>query len=56
MKELLIVLDFQTKEITIDEFILPKRKINSLASTKIEKAWAVNNSMVHELMSTKTTT
>ena len=37
MKELGIVLDFQSKQITIDEFILPMRNINSLASTKIEK-------------------
>ena len=56
MKELGIVLDFRTKQITIDEFILPMRNINSLASTKIEKAWAVNNSMAHEPMSTKVAT
>ena len=37
MKELGIVLDFRTKQITIDEVILPMRNINSLASTKIEK-------------------
>ena len=37
MKELGIVVDFQTKQITIDEFILPMRNISSLASTKIEK-------------------
>ena len=30
--------------ITIDEIVLPMRNTNSLASTKIEKAWAVNNS------------
>ena len=56
MKELGIVLDFRTKQIKIDEFILPVRSINSLASTKIEKAWAVNNSMVQEPMSTKKAT
>ena len=56
MKELGIVLDFRTKQITIDEFILPMRNINSLASTKIEKAWAVNNSMAQEPMSTKKAT
>jgi hypothetical protein len=32
------------------------RNINSLASTKIEKAWAVNNSMAHEPVSTKNAT
>ena len=32
------------------------RNVNSLASTKIEKAWAVNNGMAHEPMSTKTAT
>ena len=45
MKELGIVLNFQTKEITIDEIILPMRDINSLTKSKMEKAWAVNNSM-----------
>jgi hypothetical protein len=39
MKELGIVLDFQTKQITINEIILPMRNISNLASTKIEKAW-----------------
>ena len=53
MKELGIVLDFRTKQITIDEFMLPMRNINSLASTKIEKAWTVNNSMAQEPVSTK---
>jgi hypothetical protein len=32
------------------------RNINSLASTKIEKAWAVNNSMAHKPTSTKNAT
>ena len=43
-----IVLDFWIKQIPIDEIIFPMRNINSLASTKIEKAWAVNNSMANE--------
>jgi hypothetical protein len=47
MKELGIVLDFQTKEITNDEIILPMRDINSLTTSKMEKAWSVNNSMAH---------
>ena len=42
MKELGIVPAFQTKEITIDEIILPMRDINSLTNSKMEKAWAVN--------------
>ena len=48
MKELGIVLDFRTKEITIDQVILPMRDINNLTSLSMDKAWAVNNSMVHE--------
>ena len=32
------------------------RNINSLASTKIEKAWPVNNSMAQEPVSTKKAT
>ncbi len=45
MKELGIVLDFQTKEITIDEIILPMRDINSLSMSNVDRAWAVYNSM-----------
>ena len=36
MKELGIVLDFRTKEITIDEIILPMRDINSLTMSKMD--------------------
>ena len=38
MKEIGIVLDFQTKEITIDEIILPMRDINSLTTSTLERA------------------
>ena len=55
MKELGIVLDFRTK-ITIDEIILPMRDINSLTTSKMEKAWTVNNSMTHEPHSTQEAT
>ena len=48
MKELGIVLDFRTKQVTIDEIILPMRDINSLTTSKLESTWAVNNSMVQE--------
>ena len=48
MKEIGIVLDFQTKEIIIDEIILPVRDINSLTMSKMERTWAVNNSMIQE--------
>ncbi len=48
MKELGIVLDFQTKGITIDHVILPMRDINSLTLSNMDRARAVNNSMVHE--------
>jgi hypothetical protein len=34
MKELGVVLDFRTKEITIDEIVLPMRDINSLTTSK----------------------
>ena len=34
MNELGLVLDFRTKEITIDEIILPMRDINSLTTSK----------------------
>ena len=56
MKELGIVLDFRTKEITIDHVILPMRDINSLTSPSMDKAWAVNNSMAHEPHSTQEAT
>ena len=56
MKELGIVLDFRTKEITIDEILLPMRDINSLTTSKMEKAWTVNNSMAHEPHSTQEAT
>jgi hypothetical protein len=36
------------QKIAIDENILPIRDINSLTTSKMEKAWTVNNSMVHE--------
>ncbi len=58
MKELgiVLVLDFWTRQITIDEIILPMRNFNSLASTKIDQAWAMSNSMAHEPVSTKNST
>ena len=55
-EELRIVLDFRTKEITIDDVILPMRDINSLTSPSRDNAWAVNNSMKHEPHSMKETT
>ena len=48
MKVLGIVLDFRTKEIRIDDIILPMRDINSLTTSKLKSTWAVNNSMVQE--------
>jgi hypothetical protein len=57
LRELGIVLDFRTKEITIDEIILPMRDINNLStSSKIEKAWSVNHNMAHEPKSTEEAT
>ena len=52
MKELKIVRDFRTKKIIIDEIILPMRDINSLTTSKMERAWTVNMSMAHEPQST----
>ncbi len=46
MKELGIVLDFQTKEKTLGEISLPMRVINKLTSrAQIEKSWSINNSI-----------
>ena len=56
MKELGIVLNFQKKEITIDEIILPMRDINSLTPSKLESTWTVNNSMAQEPHSTQEAT
>ena len=54
LSKLGIVLDFQTKTITVDESILPMRNIDNLSTAaKIERAWSVNNSiMLHEPQST----
>ncbi len=49
MKELGIVLDFWTQEITLDEISLPMRDINKLITcTQIEKSWTVNNSIYQD--------
>jgi hypothetical protein len=46
MNELGIVLDFRTKEITLDEISLPMRDIKNLRSrSAADKAWIVNNSI-----------
>jgi hypothetical protein len=45
LKELGIVLNFQTKEMNMDEIILPIRDIIKLSTrAKIERAWMANNS------------
>lgn len=47
MRKLGIVLDFQTTQIQIDHISLPMRDIFKLQDrSKIEKAWAVNNSIM----------
>ncbi len=53
LRELGIVLDFQTKEITIDEIIMPMKDINNLSTSS---KWWVNHDMVHELWSTEEAT
>ena len=46
MKELGIVLDFWTKEISLDEISLPIRDIRYLSTrAAANKAWTVNNSI-----------
>ncbi len=54
LKELGIVLNFWTKEIDIDEIILPMRDISKHSTrAKIEMAWMANNNvMIHEHKST----
>ncbi len=49
MKEFGIVLDFQTKEITIDEISLQMRDIKKLNTrAQLEKSWSLNNSIYQE--------
>jgi hypothetical protein len=52
MKELGIVLDFRTKQMPIDEIILPGRSINGLAKSKIDKEWTISKSMAQEMSGT----
>ena len=48
MKELGIVLDFQSKQMTIDNIIWPMTNINRLAKSNLSKAWAINNSTTNK--------
>eukprot|EP00804_Cyclotella_cryptica_P019285 CCRYP_006161-RA/>CCRYP_006161-RA protein AED:0.46 eAED:0.96 QI:0/0/0/1/0/0.5/2/0/353 len=49
LKEFGIVLDFRTKEITVDDISLPMRDINKLKTiATVEKAWTMNNSIYQE--------
>ena len=49
MKELGIVLDFWTKEITLDEISLSMRDINKLSTrAQIERFWLLNNCIFQE--------
>ena len=49
LKELGIVLDFRTKEITVDDISLPMRDINKLKTrATVEKAWTMNDSIYQE--------
>jgi len=49
LKELGIVLDFWTKEITLDDISLPMRDINNLKTrATVERAWTMNNSIYQE--------
>jgi len=49
-KELGIVLDFRTKEITLDDISLPMRDINKLKTrATIERAWTMNKSIYQSM-------
>ena len=49
LKELGIVLNFRTKEITVDDISLPMRDINKLKTrATVEKSWTMNNSIYQE--------
>ncbi len=52
MKELVIVLDFKSKTITIDEIPLPMRNINLLQGSGMLRALKLNNSLAKEPLST----
>ena len=56
MKELEIVLDFGTQQITSDEIILSMTNINILAKSKLRKAWAVNNTVNNSMSNEPTST
>ena len=50
MKELGTVLDFRTKEITLDELSLPMRDINKLTMrAQIEKPLTMNNGIYQDM-------
>jgi hypothetical protein len=50
MKELGVVLDFRTKEITVDKISLPMRDIKNLRTrSAADKAWTVNNSIYQSM-------
>eukprot|EP00804_Cyclotella_cryptica_P023885 CCRYP_010023-RA/>CCRYP_010023-RA protein AED:0.37 eAED:0.36 QI:0/0/0/1/1/1/2/0/274 len=49
LKELGIVLNFWTKEITVDDISLPMRDINKLKTrAAVERAWTINNSIYQD--------
>ena len=56
MKELGIVLDFRTKEITLDEISLPMRDIKNLRTrAAADKAWTVNISIYQSMSKEQST-
>jgi hypothetical protein len=57
MENLGIVMDCKAKSITIDEIILPMRKITNLTKkSKVKEAWAISNALAHEPISTELAT
>ncbi len=52
MEKLGIVMDFNTRLITINEIILPMRNIATLTNkSKVKEAWAIGNALAHEPIS-----
>ncbi len=56
MKEIVIILNFRDKMITIDEIILPMRNINNLQGSSIFRALKHNHSLAMKQQSAQDTT
>ena len=57
LKEQGIVLEFWTKEITLEEILLPMRDISkSLTKAQIEKSWTMSNNIYQNMSKTPQST